>query len=682
MLQTSPHLIYFSLINEKKVQARDRIKYYFYDNKKVDNKCAYKKYRIMKKHYTHKLAILILLSLLSPSAMGVNKHAYDFVVGVNGDFKAAKKAAEAAGNSRYYIFFPNGSYDIGSKTGDSNQMTTFNKANVSLIGQSMDGVTLYNTAITEGISTTATLYLNANSKNTYMQDLTLQNMATVNASAAANRYVALMDRGDKNIYMRVKLQSTQDTYYSTTGNYRSYWEDGEIHGTVDFICGGGDILFNKCLLYLESRAGNVITAPAGTGSWGYVFRNCTIDGYAINSKSYRLGRAWSNSPRAVYINTTMKLLPTDLAWGDPMNTVPKLFAEYNSMNASGTAIDLSKRRTQYSCTKDGSSATIDPSLSASEAANYTISNVMKGSDNWRPDLSTRQVSAPAVTISGNTLKWNDNDSALCYVLFKDGVYVTNITATSYSIPDGTSADAIFTVRAANEFGGLGAASKPVSLSAASDDNNDDSSSAILFYYGNGTTSNADGNTAANVWTCTDTGLTGYSWAITGKTGKAVLYGANVAYKNNTYSSFKNSNGAQNTFTLPAGVKAKKLTLIGYTNDSSTYASLSEVNGIATDLPLNVNLSNSNYATSPASVSYTFSNEPCGKFTFTVSNKQVCFIILLETEEGECSNTDVNELLNDNAKSDNGDTYDTLGRKVKMMKKGVLYIRNGKKFKIE
>ena len=117
--------------------------------------------------------------------------------------------------------------------------------------------------------------------------------------------------------MRVKLQSTQDTYYSTTGNYRSYWEDGEIHGTVDFICGGGDILFNKCLLCLESRAGNVITAPAGTGSWGYVFRNCTIDGYAINSKSYRLGRAWSNSPRAVYINTTMKLLPTDLAWGDP-----------------------------------------------------------------------------------------------------------------------------------------------------------------------------------------------------------------------------------------------------------------------------------------------------------------------------------------------------------------------------
>ena len=54
----------------------------------------------------------------------------------------------------------------------------------------MDGVTLYNTAITEGISTTATLYLNANSNNTYMRDLTLQNMATINTSAAANRYVA------------------------------------------------------------------------------------------------------------------------------------------------------------------------------------------------------------------------------------------------------------------------------------------------------------------------------------------------------------------------------------------------------------------------------------------------------------------------------------------------------------
>ncbi len=79
----------------------------------------------------------------------------------------------------------------------------------------------------------------------------------------------------------------------------------------------------------------------------------------------------------------MKKLPTSAAWGDPMNVVPSLFAEYNSKTASGALVDLSGRRTTY--TKNGTTVRLNPVLSASEAAKYTVENVLGGSDNCKSD---------------------------------------------------------------------------------------------------------------------------------------------------------------------------------------------------------------------------------------------------------------------------------------------------------
>ncbi|MBN2698869.1 MAG: Ig-like domain-containing protein, partial [Bacteroidales bacterium] len=55
----------------------------------------------------------------------VTKKAYDFIVGRDGNFAEALAAAEAAssGGNRFFIFFPDGEYDIGTLTGDANEMT-------------------------------------------------------------------------------------------------------------------------------------------------------------------------------------------------------------------------------------------------------------------------------------------------------------------------------------------------------------------------------------------------------------------------------------------------------------------------------------------------------------------------------------------------------------------------------
>lgn len=395
----------------------------------------------------------IVIHFTTMTRPAVTKKVFNFVVGVDGDFKAALAAAGTASSSgnRFYIFFPNGEYNIGENTGDANQMTTITTPKLSLIGQDDNSVIVYNKSTQESINSTATMYFTNASTGNYMQDISLMNKMDYRTGTLVGRGVALWDQGTKNIYKYVKLLSNQDTYY-TGGSIRSYLEDCEIHGTVDFICGGGDIYFNECLLYLEERSGNCITAPATTTDWGYVFSNCTIDGFSINNNAYRLGRPWQNSPRAVYLNTTMKQLPAAAGWGD-MGTVPALFAEYNSMSPSGAAIDLSNRKTSYTYGSTTTTVSYNPVLTTAEAAQYTVGNMLGGSDAWQPQLYTDQAAAPVINGNGQSITWDDNDYVLCWGIFKNNVFVQFVTTNSYSIPSDVTSG-IYTVRAANEMGGL------------------------------------------------------------------------------------------------------------------------------------------------------------------------------------------------------------------------------------
>jgi pectin methylesterase-like acyl-CoA thioesterase len=384
----------------------------------------------------------------------VAKKAFDFVVGVDGDFKTALQTATTASSTgeRFRIFFPDGLYNIGANTGDANQKTTIALPNVSYIGQSADGVVLYNKNTAEGIGVTATMHFTNAANNLYLQDLSLKNGDFRSGVSSIGRCVALQDQGTKNIYKNVKVLSNQDTYYSGSG--RLYFEGGSLHGTVDFLCGGGDVFFNESLIYLEDRAGNCITAPATASNWGYVFSNCTIDGFASTNGNYNLGRPWQNSPKAIYINTIMKVLPSAAGWTE-MGVVPGLFAEYGSVTSSGTAVDVSARKKSF--TYSGVTTPVNPYLTAEQAATYTIENVLGGSDAWQPKLYTDQAAVPIITGTETTINWADNSYVLCWAVFRNNVFVTFVTANSYSIPSSETSGS-YTVRAANEMGGLSAPS--------------------------------------------------------------------------------------------------------------------------------------------------------------------------------------------------------------------------------
>jgi hypothetical protein len=408
--------------------------HHFITNNPEARVCCAKPVRIV-------LATALMVLAAFQDSQALTKRKFDFVVGVDGDFKAAMAAAKKA-SGRFVMFFPDGEYNIGALTGDANQMTTFTSPNVSFIGQSEDKTILFNKSPNEGISITATLNFSG-ADNLYMQDMTIKNNGTYN-SGGANRHVALCERSNKMIYKNVRLISTQDTYY--TRGTRTYWEGGQIHGTTDFICGNGDVFFHKVLLWVLKKS--AVTAPNTTTPWGYVFNECTIDGTASD---FNLGRSWGTA-RAAFIKTTMKKLPAPGGWGNDMNSAPQLFAEYKSVTATGTPVDMSKRV----------KSTI---LTDAAAAKFTVANVLGGTDNWQPQIATQQLAAPVVTREGSLVKWNDDPKALCWAVFRNGKFLASVTTNSYTVA-GLSASDVVTVRAANEMGGLGPSSGGTALSRA------------------------------------------------------------------------------------------------------------------------------------------------------------------------------------------------------------------------
>ena len=117
---------------------------------------------------------------------------------------------------------------------------------------------------------------------------------------------------------------------------------------------------------------------------------------------------------------------------------------------------------------------------------------------------------------------------------------------------------------------------------------------------------------------------GFTIAITGNNTKNWSAGnGSIAYNEVSYTTLKNSNGAQNTVTLPAGCAAKSVTFYVVTNGDDTNGQLTEFNGsscsdVVTSLKDYENPTviskELNYATS---------------FTFTFNYKQVCFIAVVD-----------------------------------------------------
>ena len=82
---------------------------------------------------------------------------------------------------------------------------------------------------------------------------------------------------------------------------------------------------------------------------------------------------------------------------------------------------------------------------------------MGGDDDWDPTAATEQASAPTnVKMTGSNLTWDNSNYALLWAVCKNGKIVDFTVEPTYAVDD---ASATWSVRAANEMGGLGEATE-------------------------------------------------------------------------------------------------------------------------------------------------------------------------------------------------------------------------------
>lgn len=381
---------------------------------------------------------------------------FDAIVAADGsgDYATLQSAVDAAPSGRikpWLIFVKNGRYkghvDIPA-----------NKPMLHIIGQDRDKAVIVDDVLCGGdnavhVSVGATVVVKSN--DCLFENITLEN-SWGHEKQAGPQALALNTIGDRTIFNNVAMLSYQDTWITpSTSAYRAYVRNSLIEGAVDFIYNSGDIYIDNTTLLINRKSGGYIVAPShGTDvKWGYVFRDCTITAPGNPSEtSIWLGRPWHNYPKTVFLNTRAEVTIPATGWYETMGGLPAIWADWNTTDANGNLLDLSQRRdTYYYVDNDGKrhEGKAKNHLTDEEAAQYTVSNVLSGNDNWQPVIKTEECAAPVVKATDGSLSWDAVPYAICYLVTDGDKVVGFTTETSMSGASDKCA-----VQAVNEFGGL------------------------------------------------------------------------------------------------------------------------------------------------------------------------------------------------------------------------------------
>ena len=305
------------------------------------------------------------------------------------------------------IFLPNGTYDFGNTT-----LTHIAKS-ISLIGQSMNGVLIVNHPLNAGMNGSETLFIETGAESVYFQDLAIRCDVSYEGSIAGGVGIALQARGDKHIMKRVDLQGNQDTYLSAgQPSQRAWYEDCRIEGTVDYVCGGGNIWFENTLFFNNARKNaDVIFAPATDANtvYGYVLNNCTIDGTDDQDGRWNIARGWKDRAAVTLLNTTCLIAPSVQGYTYMGAGLDVRFHEYNTHLEDGTPI------TGHNLDGLNYGANADPIYMSNDSI-YTYANVIKGEDNWDAQAIAADAVANQAAIEAEAAYLIENEGAFVALL--------------------------------------------------------------------------------------------------------------------------------------------------------------------------------------------------------------------------------------------------------------------------
>jgi len=213
-------------------------------------------------------------------------------------------------------------------------------------------------------------------------DFWAKNITFQNSSGDHGQALALRIDGDRAIVTDSRLLAWQDTLRVEKG--RSYFANDYIEGRVDFIYGSGTAVFWACQMH--SKDGGFVTAASTPQDhpYGFVFFNCKLTGDpnpwpgsattkpARSSLEADLGRPWRPYAAVTYYRCEMGNHISAKGYNNWGNAKNETTARYREYDCTGPGADRSKR---VSWAKE---------LTDSEASQYTLANILGGTDNWNP----------------------------------------------------------------------------------------------------------------------------------------------------------------------------------------------------------------------------------------------------------------------------------------------------------
>jgi pectinesterase len=315
----------------------------------------------------------------------------------SGDFNSIQEAINVVPENNSYrviIYVKNGIYK---------EKLNINRPFISLIGETAEETIVTFDDYAYKAFPTGEKYGTFNSYSSIItaDDFVAENITFENSSGDGRdvgQAVATYIDADRIIFRNCRFLACQDTIFTAPlppkpmqGNSfggpregrerkvgRQYFEKCFIRGDIDFIFGSATSVFYKCEIYSNNRNEEVngfITAastPEGE-AFGYVFIDCMLKSNAASESVY-LGRPWRDFAKTVFINTFMDEHIKSEGWHnwDKKNAEKSAYyAEYNSHGPGGKM----DKRVKWA-----------KILTEEESKEYTIENVLKGNDNWKPNL--------------------------------------------------------------------------------------------------------------------------------------------------------------------------------------------------------------------------------------------------------------------------------------------------------
>lgn len=302
-----------------------------------------------------------------------------------GDYYSIQRAIDVAPATGAVISVAPGTY---------HEVLTIDKSNIVLRGPYEDASRTVVVA-DKSAGTTAGGTLASATVNVLANDFLAENISFVNdfnrthpQLPQGSQAVALLVRGDRDIFENVRILGNQDTLYAGVGDCsgggaartcptaRQYFDRCFIEGNVDFIFGDSKAVFENCVIRSNSHSIGFITAQSksypGQDS-GYVFHDCRLEAEPDVDNVY-LGRPWRPYATVIYLNTWMGAHIVPAGWrewhpGETDYLPDALFAEYQSTGPGAASAQREAHANQ---------------LTTEQAEKFEPLGFLRGGDEWNP----------------------------------------------------------------------------------------------------------------------------------------------------------------------------------------------------------------------------------------------------------------------------------------------------------